>query len=73
MKKLLALVILGLIRTYSAVVSPLLPSACRYYPTCSAYAAEAVRKYGPFIGVKKALSRILRCHPYHPGGYDPVP
>lgn len=62
-----------LIRGYQLSVSPLLPSACRYYPTCSQYALEAVRKHGAQKGGWLAIRRILRCHPFHAGGYDPVP
>lgn len=61
------------IRGYQLSISPLLPPACRYYPTCSQYALEAVGKYGAWKGGLLALRRILRCHPFHPGGYDPVP
>ncbi len=62
-----------LIRLYRKWVSPILPPSCRYYPTCSAYALEAVERYGAFRGGLLAVKRVLRCHPYHPGGYDPVP
>ena len=62
-----------MIRGYQLWVSPLLPAACRYYPTCSAYAIEALEKYGPVTGSWLALRRIARCHPFHAGGYDPVP
>ena len=68
--KSLALV---LIRFYQLTISPHLPRSCRYTPSCSAYAYEAVKKYGPAKGVFMAAKRILRCHPFHPGGYDPVP
>ncbi|MFN2601277.1 MAG: membrane protein insertion efficiency factor YidD [Gemmatimonadaceae bacterium] len=61
------------IRGYQLWISPLLPSACRYYPTCSAYAAEAIEKYGAVNGSWLAARRIARCHPFRPGGYDPVP
>lgn len=61
------------IRGYQLFVSPLLPPSCRYTPTCSAYAIEALRVHGPFRGLWMALRRICRCHPWHPGGYDPVP
>lgn len=59
---------------YQRLISPLKPySTCRFIPTCSAYAYEAVSKYGPFKGGWMAAKRILKCHPFHPGGYDPVP
>lgn len=62
-----------LIRFYQKAVSPYLPPSCRYYPTCSAYAIEAIEKYGFVGGTVLAVKRILRCHPLHAGGYDPVP
>ena len=58
---------------YRHAISPMFPPCCRFVPTCSAYALEAVRRYGPFKGGWLALRRILRCHPFNPGGYDPVP
>jgi putative membrane protein insertion efficiency factor len=64
---------LGLIRFYQRAISPLLPPACRYYPTCSAYGYEAIRSYGVWRGSSLALRRLARCHPFQPGGYDPVP
>ena len=69
MKRLLLL----LIHFYRSGISPLMPPHCRYYPTCSAYAMEAIERYGARRGGWMALRRILRCHPFHPGGYDPVP
>jgi hypothetical protein len=60
---------IGFYRNY---ISPLKPPSCRFTPTCSQYALEAIEKYGLWVGMKKALWRIARCHPFHPGGYDPV-
>lgn len=74
MKNLLQKIALGSIRFYQHVLSPLKPYAsCRFIPTCSTYAYEAVLKYGPLKGGWMAFKRILRCNPFHPGGYDPVP
>jgi putative membrane protein insertion efficiency factor len=64
---------LGLIRFYQKLISPLLPSACRFYPTCSHYGYEAIAKYGLIKGGWLTVKRIARCQPFHPGGYDPVP
>jgi len=61
-----------LINGYRLVVSPLLPPACRFTPTCSEYALEAIKKYGAARGFYLAVRRLLRCHPFHRGGYDPV-
>jgi uncharacterized protein len=67
-------ILIVMIRGYQALVSPLLPpNTCRFYPTCSAYAIDAIRKYGALEGAWMAIKRIAKCHPYHPGGYDPVP
>lgn len=65
--------LLGAIRFYRRHISPMFPPCCRFIPTCSAYALEAVEKYGALKGGFLALKRILKCHPFHPGGYDPVP
>ncbi len=65
-------VLLFLIAVYQKCISPLLPPSCRFYPSCSAYFAEAVRKKGVVQGGWMGIKRILRCHPFHPGGYDPV-
>jgi putative membrane protein insertion efficiency factor len=71
--RLLAFPMLLVIRVYQAAVSPLLPAACRFTPTCSMYFAEALRAWGPFKGFWLGARRILRCHPFGGGGYDPVP
>jgi len=62
-----------LLRGYKIAVSPLLPPACRFYPTCSEYALEAITRYGVLKGGWLAARRLLRCHPFHAGGFDPVP
>ncbi|MDR0730298.1 MAG: membrane protein insertion efficiency factor YidD [Treponema sp.] len=64
--------VLLLIRLYQYAISPYFPSCCRYTPPCSAYAYQAVEMYGVCRGGFMAIKRILRCHPFHPGGYDPV-
>ncbi|MBF0417117.1 MAG: membrane protein insertion efficiency factor YidD [Magnetococcales bacterium] len=69
MRKLL----LGLIRLYQLLISPVLPGSCRFYPSCSQYAAEAVSRYGSLKGSWLTLRRLGKCHPFHPGGIDPVP
>jgi hypothetical protein len=66
-------IVLGLIRVYQRVLSPLLGSNCRFYPTCSHYTYEAIAKYGVVKGGWMGLRRIGRCHPWHAGGFDPVP
>ena len=65
--------VVALLRGYKLVVSPFLPPSCRYFPTCSQYAVEAVEKHGVLRGARLAALRLLRCHPGHPGGVDPVP
>ena len=62
-----------LIRIYQICISPLFPPCCRFKPTCSAYALEAIIKYGPLKGGIMSIKRILKCNPFHEGGYDPVP
>ena len=66
-------VLLSVLRFYKAQVSPVLPPACRYTPTCSEYAIEAVERYGPGRGSVMAIRRVLACNPFARGGYDPVP
>lgn len=68
-----ALLLIGLISGYRKVVSPLLGPRCRFYPSCSAYALEAIRTHGAGRGSWLAVRRLSRCHPFHPGGLDPVP
>lgn len=65
--------LIGIIKIYRKFISPVLPDSCRFYPTCSQYAITAIEKYGPGKGSLLAARRILRCHPFNPGGYDPVP
>lgn len=76
MKKLnrvLSTVIISLVRGYQTFISPLLlPGKCRFVPTCSQYFIQAVEKYGPFKGSALGIRRILKCHPFHEGGYDPL-
>jgi putative membrane protein insertion efficiency factor len=69
----LSAVLRSLIRLYQLAIGPLLPRVCRFEPTCSGYALEAIGRHGPYRGLWLATRRILRCHPFHPGGYDPVP
>lgn len=66
-------ILLALIGAYRLLLSPVLGASCRFYPTCSAYAAEAIETHGALRGTWLALKRIAKCHPWHPGGLDPVP
>ena len=65
-------ILTSLLKFYKAAISPWLPPSCRFVPTCSEYALEAIQRYGPLRGSAMGLRRILRCHPFHSGGYDPV-
>ncbi len=69
----MAKILIGFIRFYQRVISPWKVPCCRFYPTCSEYAIEVIREYGLAFGVFLALKRLLKCHPFHPGGYNPVP
>ena len=73
MRKGLSVVLLAVVALYKVLLSPVLPPACRFYPTCSDYAVGAIKKHGPFRGLYMAVKRILRCNPFCEGGYDPVP
>ena len=73
MKKMVVGILLIPIKFYQLCISPWTPPSCRYTPTCSQYAREAIEKYGALYGTYLAVRRILRCHPFHKGGYDPVP
>jgi hypothetical protein len=63
---------IALIRAYQIFISPFLPGSCRFHPTCSDYTLTAIRQYGAARGVFLGIRRLMRCHPFHPGGYDPV-
>jgi putative membrane protein insertion efficiency factor len=73
MSRMVAAFLKALIRFYRMAISPLKPRSCRYYPTCSAYSLEAIERHGALRGSAMAIKRILRCNPFHPGGFDPVP
>ncbi|HYB98352.1 MAG TPA: membrane protein insertion efficiency factor YidD [Candidatus Limnocylindrales bacterium] len=70
--EMLGRLLLAIIAIYRTLISPVLGPSCRFHPTCSSYAAEAIRRYGPLRGTARALGRIARCHPFCEGGYDPV-
>ena len=71
--KFIQIVFVALIRVYQYTLSPFLGPACRFHPSCSEYAYQAIMRHGPLGGLLLAIKRILRCHPFHPGGVDPVP
>jgi putative membrane protein insertion efficiency factor len=66
-------ILVTLVRGYQVVLGPMLPMACRFYPSCSVYAIEALERHGALKGSWLTVRRLARCHPFHPGGYDPVP
>ena len=70
---MMARLLMTLIRGYQVVLSPLVGPACRFYPSCSSYSIEAVGKHGCVRGLGLGVKRLLKCHPFHPGGFDPVP
>lgn len=72
-KKVISFILILPIRFYQLCISPMTPPSCRFVPTCSQYAIEALKKYGPIKGLWLAVKRILRCHPWGGSGYDPVP
>ena len=71
LQNILSMLLIGLVRLYQILLSPLLGRLCRFEPSCSNYFIQAVRKHGPLKGAWRGLCRIGRCHPFHPGGYDP--
>lgn len=73
MRTVFSTALVSAIAVYRKLISPVFPSACRFYPSCSQYAREAIEAHGPARGSWLALKRIGRCHPFHPGGEDPVP
>lgn len=66
-------ILITLVRIYQIAISPLKPRTCRFYPTCSTYTLQALQKYGPVKGSILGIKRIMKCHPFHKGGYDPLP
>jgi putative membrane protein insertion efficiency factor len=70
-RRILIALLIGLIRIYQYTLSPLLGNACRFEPSCSRYMIQSLRKYGLLRGLARGLRRLSRCHPWHPGGYDP--
>jgi uncharacterized protein len=71
-KSMARYLVCGVIRLYQLVISPVLPPSCRFYPSCSTYAIQAITRYGVWRGLHLTGWRLLRCHPFHPGGWDPV-
>lgn len=73
MKEIISKILICMLEFYKLCISPIVGSACRYVPTCSEYFKEAIIKYGPLKGFKLGVARLLRCHPFNNGGYDPLP
>jgi putative membrane protein insertion efficiency factor len=73
LREIISFIFLLPVRIYQYAVSPLIPHACRYTPTCSEYTAQAIKKHGPFKGIRLGIKRISSCHPWGGSGYDPVP
>ena len=73
MNRLFSKPLLLLIKIYRATLGKILPPSCRFYPSCSGYAMEAIERHGALRGARLSIFRLLRCHPFHPGGFDPVP
>ena len=72
LSRILKKALITLVRGYQIFLSPIMPGKCRFYPTCSTYFIQAVEKYGPLKGSLLGIKRILKCHPFHEGGYDPL-
>ncbi len=73
LNKFFQTVLVFFVRVYQYTLSPFLGPSCRFYPSCSEYTRQAIQRHGPLSGLNLAVKRILRCHPFHPGGVDPVP
>jgi putative membrane protein insertion efficiency factor len=72
MNGLISRTLIALVAAYQRLISPFLPRCCRFYPSCSSFAIQSIEKYGPWRGMARSVRRICRCHPWHPGGWDPV-
>lgn len=70
---IVARLLVGFVKAYQLILSPILGQQCRFYPTCSQYAIEAIHKHGAILGAYFTVRRLLRCHPWHAGGHDPIP